>query len=80
MMGPEQFWSAGMWIFPVIFLTILLGVVYLIFARTRQPWLNSSGQPERPSRSETALQILSKRYARGEMNREEFLEMKKDLE
>jgi len=64
-----------MWIFPVIFLTILLGVVYLIFVRTRHPWLSSTGQPEQPSRSE----ILTKRYARGEINREEFLKIKKYL-
>ena len=79
MMGPEQFWWAGMWIFPVIFLTILLGVVYLIFIRTRRPWLNSAGQPAQPAQP-SRFEILRKRYARGEINREEFLEIKKYLE
>ena len=30
--------------------------------------------------AESALEILKKRYARGEINQEEYLEKKKDLE
>ena len=77
-MGPGHYWWGdmwwgGMWIFPLIMLTVMLVAVYLICGRGgwRPPW---SGE-----RSETALEILKKRYARGEISKEEFEQVKKDL-
>ncbi|AEA47114.1 SHOCT domain-containing protein [Archaeoglobus veneficus] len=35
---------------------------------------------ERPATGKRALEILDERYARGEINREEYLRMKKELE
>jgi len=83
-MGPEFFWMHGMWVFPVvmpvIMLTVLLVIVYLIFGRGRRPPWQDRGQPygEHPA-SENALDILKKRYAKGEITREEFEQMKKDI-
>ena len=78
-MGPgyhwwgDAWWHGGMWIGPLIMLTIMLVVVYFFFGRRglRPPWAS-----ERP---ETALDILNKRYARGELSKEEFEQVKKDL-
>ena len=44
-MEPEYFWMAGMWMFPVIMLTVIVAVVYLMFGRgnARSPW-NGSDQ------------------------------------
>lgn len=69
----DTWWHGGMWIYPLIMLTIMLLVIYLVFARGgwRPPW---SG-----TRSETALEILKKRYARGEISKEEFEQIKQDL-
>jgi putative membrane protein len=79
-MGPEYFWMHGMWAFPVVMpimmLIIMLVVVFLIFSRGgfRPPWQNQ----DRPN-SESPMDILKKRYAKGEITKEEFEQMKKDI-
>lgn len=80
-MGPEHFWGGGMWFFPIIFFVLMMGV--MIFFRRRgsgPPWQGSGGDgsQEGPGQ-ETAMDILKKRYARGEIGKEEFEEMKKEL-
>ncbi len=74
--GPGHFWGGGMFIFPLIMLAVVLIVVYMIFGRVgfRPPWQDST------QASETPLDILKKRYARGEISKEEFEQMKNDLE
>lgn len=59
-----------MWI---IFLIVIGVAVYLIVQATKSKGLES------PFR-ETPMEILKKRYARGEITKEEFDKMKKDLE
>lgn len=82
-MGPE-YWMHGMWGFPVVMpivmLVVLLLLVYLIFGqgRSRQPWQDRGHYEDRPG-SETALDIVKKRYAKGEITKEEFEQMKKDI-
>jgi putative membrane protein len=85
-MGPEHFWWGGMWVFPmvmpIITLIVLIAALYLIFGRgrVRPPWQDSSSHPyENRQSSETALEILKKRYAKGEISKEEFEQMKKDI-
>ena len=69
-----------MWAFPmvmpIIMLVAVLFVVYLIFGRGgfRPPWYNN----DCPN-PESALDILKKRYAKGEITKEEFEQMKKDI-
>lgn len=79
-MNPDFFWWSPMWFFPmvmpIIMLAALLVCLYVIFGRGgfRPSW-----GPERDRESETALEILKKRYARGEITKDEFAQMKKDL-
>ena len=79
-MGPEYFWWHGMWFFPMIFpilgFTVMLVVVYLIFGRGfRAPWQDYRGGRE----SEGPSEILKSRYAKGEITKDDFDQMKKDL-
>jgi len=73
-MWAEHFWMGGMWIFPFTMLIVILFTVFMIFGRRgyRPPW-------DRHQEIETPLEILKKRYARGEVTKEEFEEMKKIL-
>lgn len=62
-------WGMGFgWLFMMLFwVLVVLGVIYIItLIGTRK-------------KEETALDILEKRYARGEISREEFEEKKKDI-
>ena len=80
MMNPEYFWSSGMWIIPVFMAVVLLAALYLIFGRGgwRGPCGRGDDSPPRKD-SESALEILKKRYAKGEISKDEFDRMKKDL-
>ena len=69
----------GMWFGPVIMVAfwvlVILGIVYVFKAL-----MSRGNEREAPQERESALEILKKRYARGEINREEFEEKRKDLE
>ena len=73
-MHPEYMWWGGMWLFPIITILFLLVVVYLLFGRTglKRP-------SERQTHLESPIDILKRRYARGEISKEEFDQMRKDL-
>jgi putative membrane protein len=59
----------------------MLVVVYLIFGRGNYspPWRDSNRYSSEAKDSESALEILKKRYAKGEITKEEFDKMKKDV-
>lgn len=63
MMGLGPLLMVLFWVF------VIAGVVYLI------RWLMSQGLTSRP---ESSLDILKKRYARGEISKQEFEEMRRD--
>jgi putative membrane protein len=77
----EHFWWGGWWMFPmampIIMIIVALVVAYFLFGRGgyRPPWDRYPSGRE----TETPLDILKKRYARGEIKKEEFDQMKKDL-
>ena len=68
-------WGLGFgfgWVFLLFFwLLLILGIVYLIKL--------IGGSARRGEKEETALDILKKRYAKGEIGREEFEKIKEDL-
>ena len=69
-------WGGGMW-FGWIFWLVIIGVIVWLV-------MNQSGRNRNQNQvnphQESHLDILKKRYARGEINKEQFEQMKKDLE
>jgi len=63
-----------MWIWPLIFVVVF--VLYLF----RGPGWAMWGRHKRHDREENAREILDRRFAKGEINREEYQRMRKDLE
>ncbi len=86
-MMPYFFWGSGMWIFPIIGIIVMLLIVLMIF--WRGGFMGGCGgnghdrhyrdDDRHYSRSESAVDILNKRYAKGEITKEEFERMKKDI-
>ncbi len=78
MMGPMMYgpYGGGPWMFFHFFFwfLLLIGVILLIVWIIRR-----TGRYEPERREETALDILKKRYARGEISKEDFERMKNDL-
>ena len=62
---------AGMWIFWIVIIVVVVLVIKILMS-------GSSGQIDKSK--ESPIQILDKRYARGEINQDEFESMKKELE
>jgi putative membrane protein len=65
--GSMMFWNPLFWILVVI--AVVLLIVWLVKQRTA---VQSRGE-------ESALDILKKRYAKGEITKEDFEQMKKDI-
>jgi putative membrane protein len=79
-MPQDYFWQWHMWMFPMfmpIFWIAIIGLcLYFIFGRrsAQKPW-----EQGRTPEGETALDILKKRYAKGEISKDEFEQMKRDI-
>lgn len=85
-MSPDNMWWSGWWMFPfgmpILLVVVLMAVLYLIFgggACGPHRWRDSDRPSSNTGGSESAIEILRKRYAKGEIKREEFDQMKKDL-
>jgi putative membrane protein len=66
-----NYWGAGavMWLLLAV---VVIVAVYLLMRGSKTGGFGQTSQ-------ETPLDILKKRYARGEITKEQFEEMKKDL-
>ncbi len=73
--GEGWHWFAGLhgvvWIVVLVALLVAIGVLVRCL---RRAWASAGDTPAR-----TPLAVLEERYARGEIDREEFLQKKKDL-
>ncbi len=89
-MNPTNFWSSGFFIFPLIMMIIMMFFMSRMFGRGgKPPWMRgddrgdqapvSSGRGSGSGGSETPLDILKTRFAKGEITKEQFEQMKSDL-
>ncbi len=89
-MGPWRCFGSGMWVFPLIMLGLLAIIAFIVIKRyggiqnalnailTKLPMQGSVGDAS-VEQTETALDILKKRYASGEITQEQFEDMKQNL-
>lgn len=76
----QYFWSSGMWIFPLVMIALMVTLCVLLFRRGCVPWWHGSGYPPGGPTQETPLDILKRRYVSGEITKEDFERMKKDIQ
>lgn len=62
--------GVGMWIFWIVILLFVVFIIKIIVDKSPNQF---------DTRLESPLEILEKRYARGEINKDEFESMKKEL-
>lgn len=78
-MPHDYFWYWPMWLFPMLmpifWIAVIIIALFFIFGRGRTHGICGPG----PGPEETALDILKKRYAKGEISKDEFEQMRRDL-
>lgn len=76
MWGHEGMMSGcGGWWMIIVWIAVIIGIVFLV------KWLVEQGRTGRQTseKEESPLDILKKRYAKGEIDKEEFERKKRDL-
>jgi putative membrane protein len=81
-MFPGDFSLGGWWIiFPIIGVVVMIACMFIMMGRRgfMGPRRYSRREPRESSGSESPLEILKIRYAKGEISKEDYEEMKRDL-
>ncbi len=71
-----MWWMGGAWGVGMMFMMLLFWILVIAALVLGIRWLMGQGKE---ARSDSALEILRQRYARGEINKEEFEARKRDL-
>jgi len=76
--GHPWMWHwGGMWVFPMFILLAMIFVLFMFFGRPSQWRQGTHGIKN--GETDSALDILKKRYVKGEIKKEEFEQMKQDI-
>ena len=81
-MGPGMMWGWGHpmgWLWMVMMGLFWVALIVAVIFLVRWLLLSTGGRSREPLGEESPLEILKKRYARGEIDKQEFEEKKKDL-
>ncbi len=77
MMGPYMMGGFGwMWLMPVFSIVVLGLIIWAIVAAVRS---STASRVRDSAKTDSALEVLKMRYARGEISKEEYEEKKRDL-
>lgn len=82
-MGPAKFINEGMWIIPLVMMLICFFLFKSGMFKNKgfkRNWKFPASDDNQTKTEERPLDILKKRYARGEISKEEFHNMKNELE
>ena len=76
---PSGFWAGTFFLIPIFLMVafwvaIIIGFVYFV------KWILAAGKRHETKSEETALDILKKRYAKGEISKEDFERLKQDIQ
>ena len=77
--GWEMMGGFGWWWFMPIFMILFWGLIIWAVVALARGTSQPSGSDSSSNRPESALEVLKRRYARGEINKEEYEEKKRDL-
>jgi putative membrane protein len=76
MMGPGMMGGFGfMWFMPILWIAAIGLIIWAVVAAVRGVESTGQGSPK----SNSALEILKQRYARGEITKEEYEQKKRDI-
>lgn len=76
---PSGFWAGTFFLIPIFLMiafwvAVIIGFVYFV------KWIIAAGKSHATKSEETALDILKKRYAKGEIGKEAFERIKQDIQ
>lgn len=74
-MGHENFFGSGVWIIPVVMMIICF--LFFRFFASKRNFFGQNGS--KSATEESPLDIIKKRYARGEISKSEFEQMQKNI-
>ena len=65
---------------PICLIVIAVGIYFLIKSQTHETCSAHTPTPQIHTANNRAIELLKERYAKGEITKEQFLEMKQELQ